>query len=273
MKSKTGDSKLSRKILTVLMLSLLGTSTVVYGVDNSIYIDQSGDNAVVNITQDGAGNRVKGLDVNGQPGQTIDPAKIKGNNVALNISQVGAGNILSLGIDTQTASGGANTAVTYSVTGASNQGIINLNNAGTNGANQSSYVNITQTDGGNQLQLAMLGTGNSFTSTQAGGGSSVTANINANTTTTLINQGSSLGGDQTTLDLTGDKGNVDIKTQGSSNVIGVTQSGGGANGHLAKVDMNGIGNNVSITQGGSIDTTVNLKSSGASNSFTINTHN
>ena len=269
----TGDSKLSRKILTVLMLSLLGTSTMVYGVDNSIYIDQSGDNAVVNITQDGAGNRVKGLDVNGQPGQTIDPAKIKGNNVAVTISQIGAGNILSMGIDTQTASGGANTAVTYSVTGANNTGIINLNNAGANGANQSSYVNITQTDGGNSTQLAMLGTGNSFTSTQAGGGSSVTANINANTTTTLINQGSSLGSDQTTLDLTGDKGNVDIKTQGSSNVIGVTQSGGGSNGHLAKVDMNGVGNNVSITQGGSIDTTVNLKSVGATNSFTINTHN
>ena len=269
----TGDSKLSRKLLTVLMLSLLGTSTVVYGVDNSIYIDQAGDNAVVNITQDGAGNRVKGLDVNGQPGQTIDPAKIKGSNVAVTISQIGAGNILSMGIDTQTASGGANTSVTYSVTGTNNIGVINLNNAGASGGNQSSTVNITQTDGGNNVQLAMLGTGNSFTSTQAGGGSSISTNINANNTTTLVNQSSSLGGDQTTLEMQGDKGNIDIKSQGSSNIIGITQNGGGANGHLAKVDMNGVGNNVTITQGGTIDTTVNLKSVGASNSFTINTHN
>ena len=59
------------KLLTML-LAVVTTAT--YAVDNSIYIDQLGDNATVNISQDGAGNRVKGI-ISGNPGQTTDPAK------------------------------------------------------------------------------------------------------------------------------------------------------------------------------------------------------
>jgi hypothetical protein len=62
---------------------------------------------------------------------------------------------------------------------------------------------------------------------------------------------------------------VDIVTVGASNTIDLTQSGGGTNGHYAKVDLNGSSNGVSISQSGTIDMTTNIKSVGNGNSFTI----
>ena len=165
-----GAGELSRKLLTILVLSAITTSG--YAVDNSIYIDQSGDNAIVTITQDGAGNRVKGI-VSGSPGQSTDAAKIYGDSVQVAISQVGAGNSLALGINSTTASAKSPTSVTYNVSGGGNMGIIDLNNAGTSGGNASSLVDITQTGGGNTTRLAMLGSGNSLTAVQAGGNSSL----------------------------------------------------------------------------------------------------
>ena len=46
-------------------------------------------------------------------------------------------------------------------------------------------------------------------------------------------------------------------------------SGGGVNGHYAKVDLTGSSNSVSITQSGTIDMATSIKSVGNSNSFTI----
>ena len=57
-----GGGGLSRKLLTVMLLSI---STISLATDNSIYIDQAGDNSTITMTQDGAGNRVKGILSNG----------------------------------------------------------------------------------------------------------------------------------------------------------------------------------------------------------------
>ena len=56
--SKTGVSGLSCKLLAILLFVF---SIGSFAADNSIYIDQSGDNASVTITQDGAGNVVRGI--------------------------------------------------------------------------------------------------------------------------------------------------------------------------------------------------------------------
>jgi hypothetical protein len=73
--------------------------------------------------------------------------------------------------------------------------------------------------------------------------------------------------------MTGDKGQVDITSIGSTNITNITQSGGGANGHYAKLDITGSGNNTTINQSGTIDTTVSLKSVGSGNTFNITTRN
>jgi len=109
-----GGGELSRKLLTILMLAAM--PTLGYAVDNSIYIDQAGDNAVINITQDGAGNTVKGI-VQGAPGQRgIDAATLVGNNANINVTQVGAGNTLALGVNA-TVDSGKSANINYNVSG------------------------------------------------------------------------------------------------------------------------------------------------------------
>ena len=55
---KKGGGGLSRKLLTVM---LFGISVTSWAVDNSVYIDQAGDDSTITMTQDGAGNKVKGI--------------------------------------------------------------------------------------------------------------------------------------------------------------------------------------------------------------------
>lgn len=254
-----------------LLFGLLGTT--VHAIDNSIYIDQAGDNAQITITQDGAGNRIKGILPSGNVGTQTDPAKIKGDGVQLTINQVGAGNIMAIGIDSTTAAGGNPSVVSYSAGGGYNTAKIDLNNAGTAGANASTALNITQTDGSNNADIGILGSGNILTVNQAGGGSTLIASINANTTTSTVTQ-TGTGGDSTTLNLSSSKGTVEVTTAGGTNTTTVNQSGvAGTNGHYTKVDISGGGNTTTINQSGSIDTTVNLKSVGSGNTFSITTHN
>jgi YD repeat-containing protein len=249
---------------------LVGLSANVMAVDNSIYIDQSGDNATVNITQDGAGNVVRGIQGVGSSNTT--PSTIYGDNNQITINQVGSGNTLSMGVKTTTGSGMGNPTVNYSVTGNNATAIINSNNAGS-GVSESNSISVTQSGNNANLNLNMLGSGNTFNATTAGGANnSLIATINANTTSTTISQTGG-GGNSTTLNMTGDKGTVDITTVGASNVTSITQSGGSTNGHSTKLDYTGSGNTTSITQGGtSGDSIVNIKSVGSSNSFTINSN-
>ena len=86
--SLKGAGKLSRKLLTILIMAAM--PGLGYAVDNSIYIDQSGSNATINITQDGAGNTVKGLTSN-----RTDSAMINADGTNIDIKQVGAGNTVS----------------------------------------------------------------------------------------------------------------------------------------------------------------------------------
>jgi hypothetical protein len=263
------NKKITAKIIGAWFFMMLASSS--WAVDNSIYIDQSGDNANVTISQDGAGNRVKGITSAGQPGQSTDAAKIYGDGVQVAISQVGAGNQLSLGINSVIASAMAPTSVTYNVTGGNNIGFIDLNNAGVSGGNASSLVNITQTDGGNHSRISMLGSGNSLTAVQNGGNSSLMSIVNANGTTQNISTNGT-GGDSISTSLTGNNGTVNItSTNGGTNTITVSQDNAGGT-HATTVSLNGAGNTVGITQAGSADTTVNLVSRGAGNTFSISTN-
>ena len=83
-KMMTGGSGLSRKLLTVMLLSV---SAISWATDNSVYIDQAGDNSTVTMTQDGAGNRIKGILTNGTAGANTDPAKLVGNNQTISTTQ------------------------------------------------------------------------------------------------------------------------------------------------------------------------------------------
>ena len=282
---------LAKKTL-VSLLSLVMTIGNVYAADNSIYIDQAGDNSTISITQDGAGNIVRGIQGVGTNNQT--PARLYGTGTVVTIDQIGSGNTLSLGI--QTTTGGTTTlpggstatapTVIYSVTGNSATAVINSNNTGTSLVNDSNYISVTQTgntantninvEGNNNAVVAVTagGAGNSFVSTVVGDNNLQNIGMTGGGgNTATIKQGNA--GDATTN--TG--GVVNLVSVGATNTFAVTQTGGGANGHNTSIDLNGSGNTVGVTQAGTIgDNIANIKvgSSGAGSNgstITINQNN
>jgi hypothetical protein len=256
-----------KKAIILLLTALFTTS---FAADNTIYIDQAGDNATITILQDGASNRVRGIQGIGTGNTT--PAKITGDAITIDVQQIGSGNILNMGIVTTTANGSGPTNIAYVVTGNNATGTINLNNNGT-GINESTTLNISQTGDGSVTNLNILGSNNSMTAVQSGGNTNkLIATIDANQTTSNISQTGG-GGNETTLNLTGDKGTINITTVGASNITAITQTGGGANGHSTTMNYTGSSNTTAISQTGTIDTTVNLKSTGSGNTFTVTSHN
>ncbi len=253
------------------LISLIVTvSFPLYASDNTIYIDQAGDNATITILQDGAGNRVRSIQGVGT-GNT-NPAKLNGDAINVDIQQIGSGNILNMGVVTTTANGSSPTDITYVNTGNNATATLNLNNDGL-GTNASTSLNVSQTGDGSILNLNILGSDNTMTAVTSGGNNNkLIGTINANNTTTTISQTGG-GGNETTLNMTGDKGTINITTVGATNITNITQSGGGALGHAVVMNYTGSSNNTTINQSGTIDTTVNILSVGSGNTFNITTSN
>jgi hypothetical protein len=243
-----------------------------FAADNSIYVDQSGDNSTIDITQTGAGNVIRGIQGVGTGNTT--PAKIYGNNTAIDIQQVGSTNTLNLGVNTSTATGRAyGIDLTYYVTGNSATATINSNNDG-QGTSGSNFIDVRQTGNSASINLNMLGSKNDFTAVTSGGsGNSIVSTISADQT---VNNISMTGGGNNSLTqtITSNKATNNITTVGASNGIVLTQSGtAGTNGHAFTLGLTGSSNTFNVTQQGTIDTTVNLLSNGSGNTWNIITGN
>lgn len=264
----TGGGGLSSKLLTVILLSIAATS---HGADNSIYIDQAGDNSTVTITQDGSGNKVKGILTNGTAGGTTDPAKFNGNAQDITIKQTGQTNTLAIGATT-TQGGASNKGITinYDVSDGSggNTAYINSNNNG-QGTSVGNLIDVKQFGGSAIANINMLGTNNQLVVDQSGGANNkIDATINASDVVANVTQ-SSGGGNETTLNLTGDKGTVNITTVGATNITNVTQSASGTNGAKVTIDIDGSGNGTTVTQTGVRDHEADIKIRGSSNTTTV----
>jgi hypothetical protein len=244
-----------------------------YAADNSIYLEQAGDNSTITVTQDGAGNKVKGILSTGTAGGTTDPAKLTGDAQTVIIEQTGATNVLALGINSTqggNVSGYANVGVNlnYVVSGGGNTGYININNNGL-GTASGNVVGITQSGGGAATTLNMTGTSNSLSVTQGGGANnSFTGTINADETVATVSNTLG-GGNATTLDMTGNKGQVSVTTVGATNTTSVTQSAFGTTGAQALIDITGSGNTTTVTQSGLYDHYASLTVTGDGNNFTL----
>jgi len=262
---------LKKFALAIVVAFAANTANVATAADNSIYIDQSGGNATIAVTQDGAGNVVRGIQGVGSSNTT--PAKIYGDGNQVTVSQIGSGNTLSMGIVTTVANGvvGGNT-YTYSVTGNNATAIINSNSNG-QGTSASNIVSVTQSGNNANANINVLGSANSLTAVTAGGANnSLVSTINGDNNSQTISMTGG-GGNTATVTQNSDKGTVTLAAVGASNTFGITQTGGSTNGHSAALDFTGSGNTVSINQQGtSADSIVNLKSVGSTNTFTINSN-
>jgi len=268
-KSLKGGGELSRKVLTILMLAVM--PTLGYAVDNSIYIDQTGSNAVINITQDGAGNTVKALTSN-----RTDAAIINADGANIAITQVGSGNTVSLGISASVTSG-ISTDITYStgtngVTGSS--AIFNVNAGGSQADASKTSINVLQTGNSSKFEANVTGTGNSISATTAGPSDDVYSKMRGSSNTANISFSGTGGSNQAILDQSGTGSNaIGIDVSSTGNLFGITQTGSlntvTVGGYSSGSSLSGDNNTVQVNQTGTSNM-ANLGITGASNNVNIN---
>ena len=255
------------KKLTRLFVALLLSTGLVYAADNSIYIDQAGDNSTISITQDGSGNEV--YDV-GAGATSTTAATLTGDSQTVDIQQIGAANKLKLGINSTVLSGiGVN--LTYYMTGSNSVATLDFNDDG-QGTLANLVFDVRQTGSYNDLFADILGSNNSVTAVATGGSYndfSFTINADDVTVNASISGG---GGNSLTTNLTSDSGLVDVTAVGASNTFSITQAGlGGTNGHGITLDVTGSSNSFTTLQSGAIDTTIDITSVGSGNTWSITT--
>lgn len=302
---------MKQKIANIVLGILLSFN--VFAADNSIYLDQSGNNSTIAINQDGYGNVVRGI----QPIDFVDnttPAKIYGIGNVVSINQIGINNSLSMGISTTI--GGvtslpngktvAGPVVNYTVTGNNATAVIDSNNSGASAASVSNYVNLNQTGNFAKANVNVLGANNAINLITSGGDSnSVVSTIKGTNNSqnvsltgggnnsTTINQGTAFNSNNNT---------VSILSVGVADTFSVNQSGGqngnslnitgyagtssvgnsntvsvnqsGSNDNTAVIAMTGNYNTISLNQSSSLGGNIaNLKINGSSNTFAINQTN
>jgi hypothetical protein len=265
-KSLTGCSGLPRKLSAIILSVVMLITGLTMAADNSIYIDQAGDNATVTVSQDGSGNVVRGLPGAGTSDTT--PASIQGDGNQVSVSQIGSGNTVKLGVKTTTGQ----TVINYALTSSMNSNaVIDIGSGQTPG--NANTVNITQSGNAATANVMSRGAGNTATiDTSGGANNSATIgmtgdNITGSITTTLG------GGNDISLDLQSPGGSASVTAGGSTNTVTVQQTGGGS-GHQATVELLGSGNTVGIQQQGTLgDNIANIKSAGSGNTFSVNQNN
>jgi len=215
-----GGGKLSRKVLAILMASGMLSSGA---FANDVYVEQIGDNAIVSITQTGAGNMVNG-NIGGL-GNPDDAALIRGDLNDVTINQIGSGNILSLILNNESSGTGA--TVVVSADGSSNTQNISCGTALSSSCNASI------------IRSEITGNNNNTVQTLSGGAIQSKIAINGNWNN-VTHTASGVGFHSGEIIVSGSG------TNGAANAVTLTQSG--ALTKNAVITSNGSNNNVIVTQ-------------------------
>lgn len=215
----TGSGELSRKILAILMTTVMLSSGA---WANDVYVEQIGDNSSVSITQDGAGNMVNG-NVGGL-GNVDDPALILGDLNDVTISQIGSGNQISMIINNGAGTGAT---VVVSANGNDNTQTIGCGTA------------LSSTCSASTISSQITGNSNNTVQTLSGGVVNSTIAINGNWNN--VTHTASGAGQHS--------GEITVSGSGTSNLANaVTLIQSGAQTKNAVITSNGSNNNVIVTQ-------------------------
>lgn len=218
-KSLKGGGKLSRKILAILMASGMLSSGA---FANDVYVEQIGDNAIVSITQTGAGNLVNG-NVGGL-GSTTDAALILGDLNDVTINQIGAGNTISMIVNNGNGTGAT---IVVSADGNSNTQTIGCGTA------------LSSSCSASTISSQITGNSNNTVQTLSGGVVKSTIAINGNYNN-VTHTASGIGFHSGEITVSGNGTNT------VANAVTLTQSG--ALTKNAVITSNGSNNNVIVTQ-------------------------
>lgn len=222
------------------------TSALAIATTNRIFIDQSGDNPNVNMTQDGTGNKA---------GSAQRPVYLRGIDQTLVTRQIGINNEIMLEAVNDTTGTGQGVNITIQQIGDNNKvdAACGFGTASTGGTAltgcKAADINWKFTGDSNDLQFR--GTGADLKSAI-----DVTGNSNV-----------------FRIDAIGDKHSQTIKVSGDTNTFNINQRSTGAAGSSIWVDLAGNSNNMTIAQTGTIDNVLNIKSISNSGTFNITQKN
>jgi hypothetical protein len=221
------------------------TAALAIATTNRIFIDQSGDNPNVNMTQDGTGNKA---------GSAQRPVYLRGIGQTIVTKQVGINNDINLEVVNATT-GSVGATVTIQQIGDSNivDAACGYGTASTGGTAltgcKSADINWKFTGNSNDLQFR--GTGDDLKSAIDVAGNSNVFRIDA----------------------IGDKHTQTIKVVGDTNTFNINQRSTGAAGSSIWVDLAGNSNTLTMSQIGTIDNVINIKSVSNSGTFNITQKN
>lgn len=228
-------------IPTMVTVSPNATAALASATTNRVFIDQSGDNANVNMTQEGSGNKA---------GSAARPVYLRGIDQTVVTRQIGNTNEIMLEAVNATTGTGQGVNITIQQIGDSNKvdaacgyGTASDGTTALSGC-KAADLNWKFTGDSNDLQFR--GTGNDLKSAIDVAGNSNVFRIDA----------------------IGDKHTQTIKVVGDTNTMNINQRSTGAAGSSIWIDLAGNNNSMTIAQTGSIDNVLNIKS--VSNSGTFN---
>ena len=248
----------------VLTVSANAVSALGSNTTNRVFVDQSGENPDVSITQTGVGNTV-GSHASYTKSITNIPQRL-----------VGAGT-RSFTVDTPVYLRGADQDLTIVQTG--NNNTVNLR-----------AENPTTAGDGVSINIQQIGDSN-FVDAQCGGGATVggtalttckdatiswkwTGNSNVmqfkGTGDSLNSQVEVTGNsNEMYVDAVGDKHSQVIKVAGDFNVFNISQTGNSTNGSSVWIDLSGNSNKFAISQAGTQDNVVHIKSVASTGNWNI----
>lgn len=226
---------------TMITVSPNAAAALASSSTNRVFIDQSGDNPNVNITQEGSGNK---------QGSSNRPVYLRGIDQTIVTRQIGNNNEINLEVKNATTGTGQGATVTIQQLGNSNKvdAACGYGNAsdGTTALSGCRAADLNWKFSGNSNDLQFRGTGNDITS-------AIDVSGNSNVFR---------------MDVIGDKHTQTIKVSGDTNTFNINQRSTGAAGSSLWVDLTGGNNTLTVSQTGTIDSVINIKS--ISNSGTIN---
>jgi len=222
------------------------TAALTISTTNRIFVDQSGDNPNVNMTQDGSGNKA---------GSAARPVYLRGIDQILVTRQIGASNEIMLEAVNDTTGTGKGVTITIQQIGDSNKvdAACGYGTASTGG---------TALTGCNAADLNWKFTGDSNELQFRGTGADIKSAIDVTGDTNKFY-----------MDVIGDKHTQTIKVVGDTNTFNINQRSTGAAGSSIWVELTGTSNNLTMSQTGTIDSVINIKSVANNGTFNITQKN
>jgi hypothetical protein len=213
---------------------------------NQVFIDQSGSNPTINITQQGAGNSM---------GTLVRPVYLRGADQSIVAIQEGNNNQISL----ELVNPGAGTAVGAAVT-IQQYGNSNLVDAACGFGNSSD--GLTTLSGCKNADLNWNFSGDSNELQFRGNGDSLRSAITVNGSGNIFK-----------IDALTDKQSQTLMITGDFNDINIKQDSTGPSGSSVVIDQTGAGTKFVIQQSGIVDNVVNIRSVANGGTVTISQKN